>query len=130
MRAAAATAAIDVQKLRGNVSVLMGSGGNIAVLPGPDGNLLVDAGIPGSRARITQALAALSFVQLFRQSTGQSPHQYVLNQRIDRAKRLLKNQTLSMLDIAVLLGFANAGHFSRVFRRITGWTPSDFRAGL
>jgi glyoxylase-like metal-dependent hydrolase (beta-lactamase superfamily II) len=60
MRAAAATAAIDVQKLRGNVSVLMGSGGNIAVLPGSDGKLLVEAGIPGSRARITQALAAIS----------------------------------------------------------------------
>jgi glyoxylase-like metal-dependent hydrolase (beta-lactamase superfamily II) len=60
MRAAAATAAIDVKTLRGNVSVLIGSGGNIAVLPGRDGKLLVDAGIPGSRARITQALAAIS----------------------------------------------------------------------
>jgi len=60
MRAGAATAAIDVETLRGNVSVLMGSGGNIAVLAGRDGKLLVDAGIPGSRPRITQALAAIS----------------------------------------------------------------------
>jgi glyoxylase-like metal-dependent hydrolase (beta-lactamase superfamily II) len=60
MRVAAATAAIDVETLRGNVSVLMGSGGNIAVLAGRDGKLLIDAGIPGSRARITQALAAIS----------------------------------------------------------------------
>jgi glyoxylase-like metal-dependent hydrolase (beta-lactamase superfamily II) len=60
MRAGAATAAIDVETLRGNVSVLTGSGGNIAVLPGRDGKLLVDAGIPGSRARITKALAAIS----------------------------------------------------------------------
>src|ERR1700741_5326479 len=59
-RKTAAAATISVQKVRGNVSVLMGSGGNIAVLPGRDGKLLVDAGIPGSRARITQALAAIS----------------------------------------------------------------------
>src|SRR5262245_61274513 len=57
IRDAAATAKIEVQSLRGNVSVLMGSGGNIAVLPGRDGKLLVDAGIPGTRQEITKALA-------------------------------------------------------------------------
>jgi glyoxylase-like metal-dependent hydrolase (beta-lactamase superfamily II) len=60
IRNAAATAKITVTKLRGNVSVLEGSGGNIAVLTGGDGKLLVDAGIPGTRARITEALASLS----------------------------------------------------------------------
>src|SRR5215831_2137256 len=60
IRNAAATAKITVTKLRGNVSVLEGSGGNIAVLTGRDGKLLVDAGIPGTRARITEALANLS----------------------------------------------------------------------
>jgi glyoxylase-like metal-dependent hydrolase (beta-lactamase superfamily II) len=60
IRKAAASAKITVTKLRGNVSVLEGSGGNIAVLTGTDGKLLVDAGIPGTRARITEALAGLS----------------------------------------------------------------------
>jgi glyoxylase-like metal-dependent hydrolase (beta-lactamase superfamily II) len=60
IRNAAATAKINVTKLRGNVSVLEGSGGNIAVLTGSDGKLLVDAGIPGSRTRITEALTGLS----------------------------------------------------------------------
>jgi len=60
IRQAAATAKINVQKLRGNVSVLVGSGGNIAVLTGRDGKLLVDAGITASRPRITEALASLS----------------------------------------------------------------------
>lgn len=60
IRGAAATANIEVQPLRGNVSVLMGSGGNIAVLPGRDGKLLVDAGITASRPRINQALGAIS----------------------------------------------------------------------
>jgi glyoxylase-like metal-dependent hydrolase (beta-lactamase superfamily II) len=60
MRAEAGTAKILVRPLRGNVSVLVGSGGNIAVLPGRDGKLLVDAGLPGSRPRISKALAAIS----------------------------------------------------------------------
>jgi glyoxylase-like metal-dependent hydrolase (beta-lactamase superfamily II) len=60
IREAAAAARISIQKLRGNVFVLEGSGGNIAVLPGRDGKLLVDAGITASRPAITEALARIS----------------------------------------------------------------------
>ena len=59
-RKTAAAATITVQKLRGNVSVLMGAGGNIAVLPGRDGKLLIDAGFAGARPKIADALAATS----------------------------------------------------------------------
>ena len=59
-RRSAASANITVQKLRGNISVLMGAGGNIAVLPGPDGKLWIDAGFAGSRPKITEALASIS----------------------------------------------------------------------
>jgi glyoxylase-like metal-dependent hydrolase (beta-lactamase superfamily II) len=55
----AAASPITTYKLRSNISVLEGSGGNIAVLTGPDGKVMVDAGIGVSRARLTQALAAL-----------------------------------------------------------------------
>ncbi|MEZ0297668.1 MAG: MBL fold metallo-hydrolase, partial [Candidatus Methylacidiphilales bacterium] len=58
IRGEAATAKISIQKLRGNISVLEGSGGNIAVLTGSDGKLLVDAGI--TRPGIEKALASLS----------------------------------------------------------------------
>ncbi len=50
-RGEAARAEITVQRLRGNISVLMGSGGNIAVLPGRDGKLLIDAGMIPTRAK-------------------------------------------------------------------------------
>ena len=60
IRNEAATAKIAVTKLRGNISVLEGSGGNIAVLTGKDGKLLVDAGITASRPRISEALASVS----------------------------------------------------------------------
>ena len=59
-RKGAETAKITVEKLRGNISVLIGSGGNIAVLHGRDGKLLVDAGLTGSRSQITEALASIS----------------------------------------------------------------------
>ena len=59
-RKGAETAKITVEKLRGNISVLIGSGGNIAVLHGRDGKLLVDAGLTGSRPQITEALAGIS----------------------------------------------------------------------
>jgi glyoxylase-like metal-dependent hydrolase (beta-lactamase superfamily II) len=59
-RRSAASANITVQKLRGNISVLMGAGGNIAVLPGPDGKLLIDAGFTGSRPKISDALTSIS----------------------------------------------------------------------
>src|SRR5262249_50870244 len=56
----AATDKITIQKLRVNVSVLVGVGGNIAVLPGRDGKLLIDAGFAGARPQITDALAGIS----------------------------------------------------------------------
>ena len=59
IRESAAEAPIKIHKLRGNVSVLEGSGGNIAALTGPDGKLLVDAGITASRPRIQEALGSL-----------------------------------------------------------------------
>src|SRR5215813_13521317 len=52
MRKSAATAKITVEKLRDNLSALIGSGGNIAVLSGKDGKLLVDAGMAGSQPQI------------------------------------------------------------------------------
>jgi glyoxylase-like metal-dependent hydrolase (beta-lactamase superfamily II) len=60
MRGGAATAKIDVQAVRGNVHVLIGSGGNIGVLAGGDGLLLVDSGLAGSEPQIKKALAGIS----------------------------------------------------------------------
>jgi glyoxylase-like metal-dependent hydrolase (beta-lactamase superfamily II) len=65
----AATADISVQKLRGNVSVLMGSGGNIAVYNGPTGKLMVDGGIAVSRKKLEPAI----------DSTGSVPLKYLIN---------------------------------------------------
>lgn len=60
MRDDAAKAPIKVHKLRGNVSILEGSGGNIAVITGADGKIFIDAGITASRPRIVEAANSLS----------------------------------------------------------------------
>jgi AraC family transcriptional regulator len=79
------------------------------------------------------AVAGMSphyFATLFRQSTGRSPHAYVLASRVERAKQLLRNSRLTALDVALLVGFEDASHFSKVFKRVAGVTPSDFRRAL
>lgn len=67
------------------------------------------------------------FCQLFKQSTGLSPHQYVLRQRIDRAKEYLRNSEVTISGAAAATGFIDQSHFTKVFRRIVGATPMQFR---
>ncbi len=69
------------------------------------------------------------FVRAFKQSTGLSPHQYLLQARITRAKLLLGNRALSITEVALQTGFATPSHFSVTFRRIVGMTPRAFRDG-
>jgi AraC family transcriptional regulator len=72
-------------------------------------------------------LSEYHFLRMFKQSTGVTPHQYVINQRIERAKGLLQRTDMTVTEIAYLLGFSTPAHFSHHFRRKTGVTPSDLR---
>jgi AraC family transcriptional regulator len=67
------------------------------------------------------------FAVLFRQSTGLSPHRYVLNQRVERAKQLLHDPKLSVLDVSIEVGFEHQNNFARAFRRLIGVSPTQFR---
>ncbi len=67
------------------------------------------------------------FARLFKQSTGMSPHQYVLDQRIQRAKQLLRNSPITILEASVRTGFVDQAHFTKVFRRLVGLTPTQYR---
>lgn len=66
------------------------------------------------------------FCRLFKQSTGMTPHAYLIQQRVERAKQLLKQKECTMLDIANDCGFANPSHFAKHFRRLTGVSPKQF----
>jgi len=67
------------------------------------------------------------FARAFKQTIGVPPHQYVLKQRVERAKFLLTNTNLSLQEISHQLGFSNQSHFTTVFRREVGVTPKTFR---
>jgi AraC family transcriptional regulator len=67
------------------------------------------------------------FSRLFKQSTGLSPHLYLINRRNQKAKRLLETTTLSIAEIAAQAGFADQSHFARHFKRQYGMPPSQIR---
>jgi AraC family transcriptional regulator len=67
------------------------------------------------------------FARIFRQTTGESPHHFVLQLRIERAQHLLKEQGMPLADIALESGFANQSHFTQVFKRHLGLTPRAYQ---
>jgi len=70
------------------------------------------------------------FVRMFRAATGRSPHNYLLNMRVERARELLSNRAASLIEIALDCGFSSHSHMTRVFRQFLGVTPSEYRRGL
>jgi AraC family transcriptional regulator len=71
-------------------------------------------------------MSAHYFSQLFKQSTGITPHQYVIRCRIERAKELLMQGKFSISDVAKVVGFVDQSHFHRHFKRLVGITPKAF----
>jgi AraC-like DNA-binding protein len=72
-------------------------------------------------------LSPFYFARLFKQSTGIAPHGYVMARRIERAKELLHNGMLPIVEVALETGFADQSHMTGVFRKLTGVTPRNFR---
>lgn len=75
-------------------------------------------------------LSVFHFAKLFKQSTGASPHQYILQRRLQRAKELLRRPAMSLSEISLDTGFADQSHFTNVFRRFVGVPPSKYRSLL
>jgi AraC family transcriptional regulator len=71
-------------------------------------------------------LSEFHFARLFKQTTGLPPHQFVIHQRIDRAKQLIAEGKLSFGQIAFEVGFSDQSQLNRHFKRIVGVTPKRF----
>lgn len=67
------------------------------------------------------------FCRLFKQSTGVTPHKYLMQQRVERAKQLLKQPELTVTEVAIRCGFSHQSHLAKYFRLHTGVTPTQFR---
>ena len=87
--------------------------------------------LPLSELSALAHMSAFHFARLFKQSTGLSPHRFVIGRRIERAKELLVTDSASIASIASIaqaVGFRTSSHFTTVFHRATGVTPSAYRS--
>lgn len=67
------------------------------------------------------------FIRLFKEAYGQTPHQYLITQRIEKAKALLRKDHVSVATVCFEVGFESLGSFSSLFKRRTGKTPYVYR---
>ena len=67
------------------------------------------------------------FLRLFRQAFNKTPHQYLVERRIERAKELLSSKELRVTDICFEVGFESLGSFSSLFHKSVGHPPITFR---
>ena len=72
-------------------------------------------------------LSPCHFARLFKESTGLTPHQYVISRRVERAQLLLATTNWSLTTIAHAVGFAQESHLALHFKRLTGFTPKHAR---
>jgi AraC family transcriptional regulator len=73
-------------------------------------------------------MSQFHFSHLFKRSLGTAPYQYLLQQRVERAKKLLKQTERAIVEIAFMCGFNSHSHLSKQFRQLTGITPTSYRA--
>ncbi len=74
-------------------------------------------------------LSRTHFSAKFRKETGMTLTDFILTEKTEEAKRLLRYSDKSAAAIAAYLGFSSHGHFSRVFKKYAGTTPGEYRAG-
>jgi len=67
------------------------------------------------------------FLRLFRQAFNQTPHQYLIQRRIEKAKELLDHDALRVTDVCFEVGFQSLGSFSSLFHRCVGYAPNIYR---
>jgi AraC family transcriptional regulator len=70
------------------------------------------------------------FIRMFHAATGQTPHRYLIQLRLEHAKKLLRQSRTSLIDVAAACGFSSHGHLTHAFRRVLGVTPSEYRNNL
>ena len=88
-------------------------------------NLAKPIGLSQVAEKIGSSRATVA--RLFERELGHTAGEEVMRQRIDMAKRLLKNESLSVSEIAYRTGFCNPAYFTNTFRRATGLTPKSWR---
>jgi AraC family transcriptional regulator len=90
----------------------------------------LDADLSLSEIAAVADLSQFHFARAFRKTTGLTPQQFVMQQRIERAKELLAKNDLPIVEISLRTGFKNQSHFTSLFRKFTRLTPKMWRESL
>jgi AraC-like DNA-binding protein len=77
---------------------------------------------------VVAGLSRMHFASQFRAATGLRPHEYLLKRRVEHAEELLRQSTMTLVDIALTVGFQTQAHFTTVFKRFVGDTPYQWRS--
>ena len=72
-------------------------------------------------------LSESTFLRAFRETVGKTPHQFLMAERVEKARNLLAFSDMSISEIAGICGFADQSHFTRVFSRLVGAAPGTWR---
>ena len=72
-------------------------------------------------------MSPFHFAREFKRTTGTTPHQYLIKFRIERAKALLAESKIPLVEVSFRSGFSHQSHFTRLFHRVTGTTPHSYR---
>lgn len=72
-------------------------------------------------------MSTFHFAREFKRTTGTTPHQYLINFRVERAKSLLTESEIPLVEVSSRSGFSHQSHFTRLFRKFTGMTPQSYR---
>jgi AraC family transcriptional regulator len=75
-------------------------------------------------------LSPFHFSRVFKQTTGTTPLQFVIRERMLQAQQLIRETSRSLIEIALEVGYTSPSHFAQVFRRTVGVAPTEFRSGL
>lgn len=73
-------------------------------------------------------LSEFHFARLFKQITGLTPHVYLANLRMERARKLLAETQIPIIEIAAMVGYQSHSHFTKIFKSVTGLPPSAYRS--
>lgn len=80
----------------------------------------------GELAQVAE-MSTFHFAREFKRATGTTPHQYLIKFRVERAKALLIESRMPLVEVGFRSGFSHQSHFSRLFRKLTGTTPLSYR---
>lgn len=72
-------------------------------------------------------MSTAHFSRLFKEVLGDTPYQFVMDYRVEQAKKMLRDRERPLIDVALASGFADQPHFTRIFKRLTGQTPGEWR---